>query len=100
MREDRRANEAAAERPIPRLVRDDALRGDLPTHADLTDGVASLETMVTAARRRGYEYYGVTDHAPDLIMQRMTDEKMLAERDRVRALDTTMELLHGTALNI
>jgi len=56
--------------------------------------------MADAARRRGYEYYAVTDHAPDLIMQRMTDEKMLAQRDRVRALDTTMELLHGTELNI
>jgi DNA polymerase (family 10) len=36
-------------------------------------------------------------------MQRMTDEKMLAQRDRVRRLQSTypkMELLHGTELNI
>src|SRR5439155_1587557 len=82
----------------------DDLRGDLHTHTDLTDGVASLETMVTAARRRGYEYYAVTDHAPDLIMQRMTDEKMLAQREQVRALTAQftggLALLHGTELNI
>jgi DNA polymerase (family X) len=104
MREDRGEIEVAAQGRIPRLVRDNDLRGDLHTHTDLTDGVASLEAMVAAAQRRGYEYYAVTDHAPDLIMQRMTDEKMLAQRERVRALAAQftggLELLHGTELNI
>jgi len=100
MREDRGEIELAARGQIPRLVRVDDLRGDLHTHTDLTDGVASLETMVAAARQRGYEYYAVTDHAPDLIMQRMTDEKMLAQRAQVRALDAGLVLLHGTELNI
>ena len=100
MREDHGEVEAAARGQIPRLVRVDDLRGDLHTHTDLTDGVASLETMADAARRRGYEYYAVTDHAPDLIMQRMTDEKMLAQREQVRALEAGLVLLHGTELNI
>ncbi len=90
------AEEAAA------LVRGRDLRGDLHTHTDLTDGIVSLEGMIAAAEARGYEYYAVTDHAPNLVMQRMTDEKMLAQRDQLRALaDTTgMVLLHGTELNI
>jgi DNA polymerase (family 10) len=104
MREDHGEIELAAQGRIPRLVRVDDLRGDLHTHTDLTDGVASLETMAGAARRRGYEYYAVTDHAPDLIMQRMTDEKMLAQREQVRALAAQftggLVLLHGTELNI
>jgi DNA polymerase (family 10) len=100
MREDRGEIEAAAGGRIPSLVRENDLRGDLHTHTDLTDGVASLEQMVAAARRRGYEYYAITDHAPDLIMQRMTDEKMLAQREQVRALDADLVLLHGTELNI
>jgi len=104
MREDHGEIELAAQGRIPRLVRVDDLRGDLHTHTDLTDGVASLETMADAARRRGYEYYAVTDHAPDLIMQRMTDEKMLAQREQVRALTAqftgNLVLLHGTELNI
>ena len=84
------------------LVREKDLRGDLHTHTDLTDGIVSLEGMIAAAEARGYEYYAVTDHAPNLVMQRMTDEKMLAQRDQLRALaDTTgMVLLHGTELNI
>ena len=78
------------------------LRGDLHTHTDLTDGIVSLQGMIAAAEARGYEYYAVTDHAPNLVMQRMTDEKMLAQRAELRALaDTTgMVLLHGTELNI
>ena len=59
------------------LVRAKDLRGDLHTHTDLTDGIVSLEGMIAAAEARGYEYYAVTDHAPNLVMQRMTDEKML-----------------------
>jgi DNA polymerase (family 10) len=100
MREDRGEIEAAAQGRIPSLVRENDLKGDLHTHTDLTDGVASLEAMVAAAQNQGYEYYAITDHAPNLIMQRMTGEKMLAQRERVRALDTDMELLHGTELNI
>jgi DNA polymerase (family X) len=100
MREDHGEVEAAAGGEIPRLVQLNDLKGDLHTHTDLTDGVASLEDMVAAAARRGYEYYAITDHAPNLFFQRMTDEKMLAQRDRVRALDAPLELLHGTELNI
>ena len=83
-------------------VRTKDLRGDLHTHTNLTDGVATLDEMVAAASARGYEYYAVTDHAPNLVMQRMTDEKMLAQRAEVRALSGTagLALLHGTELNI
>ena len=83
------------------LVRAKDLRGDLHTHTSLTDGVASLADMVAAAAARGYEYYAVTDHAPNLVMQRMTDEKMLAQRAELSELGAGgMTLLHGTELNI
>jgi DNA polymerase (family 10) len=102
MREDRGEVEAAGRDQIPRLVMTEDLKGDLHTHTNLTDGVASLDVMVKAAEQRGYEYYAVTDHAPNLIMQRMTDEKMLAQREQLRALraTATLTLLHGTELNI
>ena len=97
----REAEDAASVREED-LIRVADLRGDLHTHTDLTDGIVSLQGMVAAAEARGYEYYAVTDHAPNLVMQRMTDEKMLAQRGELRALaDTTgMVLLHGTELNI
>jgi histidinol phosphatase-like PHP family hydrolase len=84
------------------LVELNDLRGDLHTHTNLTDGIASLDAMVAAARSRGYAYYAVTDHAPNLVMQQMTDEKMLAQRAEVAALADRagLALLHGTELNI
>jgi DNA polymerase (family 10) len=86
---------------LPELVQLNDLKGDLHTHTNLTDGVAPLEKMVEAARKLGYSYYAITDHAINLPMQRMTDEKMLTQRDQVRALDAgSMTLLHGTELNI
>ncbi|MFB4318657.1 DNA polymerase/3'-5' exonuclease PolX [Actinomadura sp. 21ATH] len=103
LREDEGEIEAALKDALPRLVTVEDLRGDLHSHTDLTDGIASLEEMVAAAEARGLEYYAITDHAPDLFMQRMTDEKMLAQRDRVRALQEKypdLTLLHGTELNI
>jgi DNA polymerase (family 10) len=102
LREDRGEIEAAQAGALPNLVTERDIRGDLHTHTDLTDGVAPLEDMLAAARARGWEYYAVTDHARNLPMQQMTDEKMLAQRDRLRALaeDDGMTLLHGTELNI
>ena len=102
LREDTGEVEAALAGQLPELVELTDIRGDLHTHTDLTDGVASLEEMVAAARARGYEYYAITDHAPLLYMQRMTREKALAQRERIRELDRTagIRLLHGTELNI
>ncbi|MFF4714685.1 DNA polymerase/3'-5' exonuclease PolX [Streptomyces eurythermus] len=103
LREDRGEIEAALRGELPEVVTERDIRGDLHTHTDLTDGLASLEAMVDAAAERRYAYFAVTDHAPDLYMQRMTDEKILAQRERLRELDGTrgrMRLLHGTELNI
>lgn len=103
LREDRGEIEAALGDGLPEVVTERDIRGDLHTHTDLTDGLASLEAMVEAAAGRGHAYYAVTDHAPNLYMQRMTDEKILAQRERLRELDGTrhrMRLLHGTELNI
>ena len=61
------------------------LRGDLHRHTDLTDGLASVEDMVAAAAKRGYGYDAVTDHAPNLHRQRMSEAKMLAQRARLTA---------------
>ena len=101
LREDTGEVQAAAQGQVPAVVLGGQLKGDLHTHTNLTDGVASLAEMVAAAEARGYAYYAITDHAPNLFMQRMTDEKILAQRAEVAALTTNgMVLLHGSELNI
>ncbi|MEU8036936.1 DNA polymerase/3'-5' exonuclease PolX [Streptosporangium sp. NPDC049078] len=103
LREDNGEIAAALRHELPRLVTVEDLRGDLHTHTDLTDGIASLEDMVAAAAARGYSYYAVTDHAPDLAMHRMKLEKALQQRERLRELQKQYpktRLLHGSELNI
>ncbi len=102
LREDRGEVEAALRGELPSVVEQKQLRGDLHTHTNLTDGLASMTEMVETAAGLGYRYYAVTDHAPNLAMQRMTDTKILAQRAELRELQATydMKLLHGTELNI
>lgn len=102
LREDRGEIEAAQRGELPVLVEEEDLRGDLHTHTDLTDGVSSLEEMLSAMAQRRYRYYAVTDHAPNLPMQQMTDEKILRQREQVRALAGRYRtrVLHGVELNI
>ncbi len=109
LREDRGEVEAGLRGELPELVTEEDIRGDLHTHTDLTDGLAPLEEMVAAAEQRGYSYFAVTDHAPNLYMQRMTEERMLEQRRQLHELDRRhrgrggsgrMRLLHGTELNI
>jgi DNA polymerase (family 10) len=102
LREDRGEVEAALDGRLPSVIQPRDIKGDLHTHTDLTDGVAPLEEMIDAARGRKLKYYAVTDHAELLYMQRMTKDKMLAQRRRIRQLekDGDMVLLHGSELNI
>ncbi len=103
LREDRGEVQAALEGELPRLLEHKQIRGDLHTHTNLTDGLAPLEEMVASAASLGYAYYAVTDHAPNLAMQRMTDEKILTQRERLEELQRDypkMTLLHGSELNI
>ncbi|MHB1597159.1 MAG: PHP domain-containing protein, partial [Streptosporangiaceae bacterium] len=108
MRENTGEVAAALRGELPEPVRLGDIRGDLHTHTNLTDGVSTLAEMAAAAQARGYEYYAVTDHAPNLSMQRMTTGKMLAQREQVRRLEESLaagsgapiRLLHGTELNI
>ncbi len=48
---------------LSRLVRSADVNGILHAHTDASDGVNTLEEMAEAARSRGYEYIGITDHS-------------------------------------
>jgi DNA polymerase (family X) len=51
---------------LPRLVTAKNIRGELHAHSLSSDGVDSIEDMAEAARERGYEYIGITDHSQSL----------------------------------
>ncbi|MEU7939716.1 PHP domain-containing protein [Microbispora bryophytorum] len=64
-----------------------ALRGDLHSHSDWSDGGSSIEEMAEAARALGHEYLALTDHSPRLTVA----HGLSADRLR-RQLDVVAEL--------
>jgi len=58
--------ERALHGDLPVLVREADIRGDLHAHSTSSDGSNSIEQMAAAARKRGYEYLGITDHSYSL----------------------------------
>jgi DNA polymerase (family 10) len=80
LREDRGEIEAARKGELPDLVTVEDLRGDLQMHTDASDGRATLEEMVHAAQKRGYEYIAITDHSPHVAVTQGLDAEALAKQ--------------------
>ena len=66
LRENRGELEAARAGELPELVTLEDLRGDLHMHTTWSDGRATLEEMVAAAKKEGREYIAICDHAKRL----------------------------------
>jgi DNA polymerase (family 10) len=62
--------ERAAARSLPVLVQESDVLGDLHAHSTSSDGGNSIEEMAEAARTRGYEYVGISDHSQSLKIAR------------------------------
>ncbi len=58
--------EQAARGTLPELVTVKDICGELHAHSTSSDGSNSIEQMAHAARDRGYEYIGITDHSQSL----------------------------------
>jgi DNA polymerase (family 10) len=83
LREDRGEIDAAEEKRLPDLVTLEDIRGDLHVHTKWSDGSHDLDTIVEAARKRGYSYLAITDHTKGLGVAHGLDEKRLAEECRL-----------------
>ena len=55
--------EAAANGPLPDLVREDAILGAVHVHTTDSDGTASLDEMAEAAAQFGWSLLGIADHS-------------------------------------
>jgi DNA polymerase (family 10) len=58
--------ERALNGSLPLLITESDILGDLHAHSTSSDGSSSIEEMAAAARERGYEYVGITDHSQSL----------------------------------
>jgi DNA polymerase (family 10) len=104
LREDWGEIEAAQAGRIPELIKNEDLRGDLHVHTTWSDGTNTLEELVEAARKRGYQYLAITDHSKSLAVSNgLTEERLLQQREEIEQLNAQLEgftLLAGTEVDI
>ena len=105
LREDTGEIQAATEGELPDLLEQAAIRGDLHTHSEWSDGRYTIREMAEAAANRGYAFHAVTDHAAGAgIIESigLTDEDLREQADEIAAVrdEVDIELLHGVETNI
>ncbi|TMC70042.1 MAG: DNA polymerase/3'-5' exonuclease PolX [Chloroflexi bacterium] len=104
LREDRGEIDAAKAHALPTLVKVDAIRGDLHTHTNWTDGRDPLVDMARRAKAKGYAYMAITDHSPGLGMTNgLSPERIearLAEAARLNAELAPFRIIVGTEVDI
>jgi DNA polymerase (family 10) len=93
LREGRDEVKLAAAGALPKLVEIADIRGELHAHSLSSDGSDSIEAMAEAARDRGYEYLGITDHSQSLRIARgVSVEDLWAQ---IRYIDKLNARLRG-----
>jgi DNA polymerase (family 10) len=96
LRENRGELEAAREGALPHLIELADLKGDLHMHTDWSDGRATLEEMVLAAKERGRRYIAICDHA-----RRLRDGRLEAQAEAIAALEVPgIRVLSGIEVDI
>ncbi len=98
--------EATGGRPIAEagLEIRQALRGDLHTHSEWSDGGSPIQEMADAARAIGHEYIALTDHSPRLtVANGLTAERLRRQLDVVAKLNERLapfRILTGIEVDI
>jgi DNA polymerase (family 10) len=96
--------QAAAQGQLPALVEQSQMRGDLHMHTQYSDGRDTVEDMVEACHRLGYEYMAITDHSSGAAASRTLGRGAIAEQretiDGLRAQYPDMAILHGIEVDI
>jgi len=91
MREGMGEIEAAGRHELPNLVNFDDIRGILHCHSDYSDGTATIEEMANAARERGWDYIGISDHSESAFYAGgLKRDKLLRQHDEIDRLNSQM----------
>jgi DNA polymerase (family 10) len=80
---------------VPDLVELSDIRGDLHVHTDWSDGHDSLEAMAQAAKARGYQYLGISDHSAGRgIAHGLDSERLRCEIQSIKELNQEIKGIH------
>ena len=104
LREDRGEIDAAEKHKLPHLIEWSNLRGTFHNHTNASDGRATLEEMVAAAKELGLEYLGIADHSKASFQANGLDETRLAAQvariAELNAADSDFRIFAGTECDI
>ena len=71
----------------PQLIETKDLKGTLHNHSTYSDGKNSILEMAQAARKLGFEYFGITDHSKSAYYANGLDEqRVLAQHQEINQL--------------
>jgi DNA polymerase (family 10) len=85
--------ERAAQGTLPVMVTVKDVKGELHAHSTSSDGSHSIEQMASAAKEKGYQYLGITDHSQSLKIARGVSADDLWKQ--IRYIDKLNEKLGG-----
>ncbi|WML40782.1 DNA polymerase/3'-5' exonuclease PolX [Neobacillus sp. OS1-2] len=80
------------------------IKGDLHMHTTWSDGAHSIEEMVEACRKRGYQYMAITDHSQYLkVANGLTRERLVKQKEEIKKLNEKYDdllILSGVEMDI
>lgn len=104
LREDSGEIEAAEKGHLPHLIEFGDIRGVFHNHSTYSDGNASLEEMALAAKKLGWEYFGIGDHSQSLkIANGLSPASVRKQWKEIDALNeklTGIRIIKGTEVDI
>jgi len=89
---------------LPKLIRYNDIKGDTHYHSNWSDGSLSIEEIAKIAKKIGYEYLAITDHAGFLKIANALDEKRLLKQmfeiDRINKKLSGIKIIKGAEVDI
>jgi DNA polymerase (family 10) len=104
LREDAGEVAAAQQGTLPELVTLEDIKGDLHCHTKASDGHQTIEELIAAAERRGYDYVAVSDHSPSArVAGGLAPDELEAHVEKIRSAQAKhprITVLAGTECDI
>ena len=92
LREARGEVRSAVAHTLPTLITAAEIRGVLHCHSNYSDGTSTIAEMAAAARQRGWEYLGITDHSESAFFAGgLSRDAVARQHDEIDALNETLD---------
>jgi len=88
LRENTGEIDAAEKYALPSLIEPGDITGTFHCHTNWSDGVATLDEMVAAAKKLGFKYFGIGDHSQSLVVANgLSIERVREQQEKIDALN-------------